>query len=131
MNTTTLNMTTLDGGVIIKKGTAPAPPSGGESGGESAMEYWDVSANVALLSEFALFVPWAKTSSEYGIDILSAYNLETKDIQPIAIALDRDAIIALESSKMTVGDFLEASGIPNLTQFGWVRITKEQFYTLD
>lgn len=29
MNTTTLNMTTLDGGVIIKKGTAPAPPSGG------------------------------------------------------------------------------------------------------
>lgn len=30
MNTTTLNMTTLDGGVIIKKGTAPAPPSGGD-----------------------------------------------------------------------------------------------------
>lgn len=30
MNTTTLNMTTLDGGVIIKRGTAPAPPSGGE-----------------------------------------------------------------------------------------------------
>lgn len=30
MNITTLNMTTLDGGVIIKKGTAPAPPSGGE-----------------------------------------------------------------------------------------------------
>lgn len=29
MNTTTLNMTTLDGGVIIKKGTAPVPPSGG------------------------------------------------------------------------------------------------------
>jgi hypothetical protein len=29
MNTTTLNMTTLDGGnVIIKRGTAPAPPSG-------------------------------------------------------------------------------------------------------
>ena len=106
-------------------------PSGGESGGESAMEYWDVSANVALLSEFALFVPWVKTQSEYGIDILSAYNLETKDIQPIAIALDRDAIIALESSKMTVGDFLEASGISNLTQFGWVRITKEEFYTLD
>ena len=33
-NTTTLNMTTLDGGnVIIKRGTAPTPPSGGESGG--------------------------------------------------------------------------------------------------
>lgn len=30
MNTTTLNMTTLDGGVIIKKETAPAPPSGGD-----------------------------------------------------------------------------------------------------
>ena len=31
MNTTTLNMTTLDGGVIIKKGGAtPNPPSGGD-----------------------------------------------------------------------------------------------------
>lgn len=29
-NITTLNMTTLDGGVIIKKETAPAPPSGGD-----------------------------------------------------------------------------------------------------
>ena len=35
MNTTTLNMTTLDGGVIIKKGTAPAPPSG-----DSGWEYY-------------------------------------------------------------------------------------------
>lgn len=40
MNTTTLNMTTLDGGVIIKKGTAPAPPSGGESGGQLEGEYY-------------------------------------------------------------------------------------------
>lgn len=39
MNTTTLNMTTLNGGVIIKKGTAPAPPSGG-----SDWHYFDVSA---------------------------------------------------------------------------------------
>ena len=45
MNTTTLNMTTLDGGVIIKKGTAPAPPSGGgESGGGLYMKYYDVDA---------------------------------------------------------------------------------------
>lgn len=35
MNTTTLNMTTLDGGnVIIKRGNAPAPPSGGQLEGE-------------------------------------------------------------------------------------------------
>lgn len=38
MNTTILNMTTLDGGVIIKKGTAPAPPSGG-SGEKAGMTY--------------------------------------------------------------------------------------------
>lgn len=104
---------------------------GGESGGESAMEYWDVSANVGVLSELALFVPWVKTSSEYGIDILSAYHLETKNIQPKAIAMDRDAIIVLEGSKMTISDFLEASGLPNFTQLGWVRLTKEQFYDLN
>lgn len=42
MNTTTLNMTTLDGGVIIKKGTAPAPPSGG---GELEGEYFLAKSN--------------------------------------------------------------------------------------
>ena len=100
-------------------------------GGESAMEYWDVSANVGALNEFALFCTWVKCSSEYGVDILSMYNLETKGIQPQAIALDRDAIIAIESSKMTVSDFIEASGIPNLAQLGWTQITKEQFYDLN
>lgn len=39
MNTTTLNMTTLDGGVIIKKGTAPAPPSSG-GGADLEGEYY-------------------------------------------------------------------------------------------
>ena len=44
MNTTTLNMTTLDGGnVIIKRGESggSTPPSGGESGG-STFEYLDI-----------------------------------------------------------------------------------------
>ena len=41
MNTTTLNMTTLDGGVIIKKrGSGSTPPSGESA---STMEYLDVS----------------------------------------------------------------------------------------
>lgn len=44
MNTTTLNMTTLDGGVIIKKGTAPAPPSGG-GGADLEGEYLLVRPN--------------------------------------------------------------------------------------
>lgn len=41
MNVTTLNMTTLDGNVIIKKGgggTTPTPPSGGDK-----TLYFDVS----------------------------------------------------------------------------------------
>ena len=41
MNTTTLNMITLDGGVIIKKGTAPAPPSGGESSWKYYLLDWE------------------------------------------------------------------------------------------
>lgn len=105
--------------------------SGGGGDAPSAMEYWDVSANVGALSELALFCTWAKASSEYGISILSAYYLETKDIQPKAIALDKDAIIAMEGSKMTISDFFEASGLPDFTQLGWVRITKEQFYDLN
>lgn len=46
MNTTTLNMTTLDGGVIIKRGgggSTPTPPSGG--GAELEGEYYLVKPN--------------------------------------------------------------------------------------
>ena len=50
MNTTTLNMTTLDGGVIIKKGTAPAPPSGGGSG-DDGWEYYKVDSSFNALKE--------------------------------------------------------------------------------
>lgn len=43
MNTTTLNMTTLDGGVIIKRGegggSAPTPPSGGSNLSPDAIVY--------------------------------------------------------------------------------------------
>lgn len=127
MNTTTLNMTTLDGGVIIKKGTAPTPPSGGES----AMEYWDISANNGVLSEMALFFLLVKDESEYGINILSVHYLTTLNINPIAIALDRSIEIALEGNKMSVGAALDGSGLADFTQFGWVRLTKEQFYSLE
>ena len=48
MNVTTLNTTTLDGNVIIKKGggTTPTPPSGGDSG----WEYYKVDSSFNDLS---------------------------------------------------------------------------------
>lgn len=58
MNTTTLNMTTLDGGVIIKKGTAPAPPSGGgdaPSGGWELTYYKIVEANEQMVGGLFLY----------------------------------------------------------------------------
>jgi hypothetical protein len=129
MNTTTLNMTTLDGGVIIKRGEGggSTPPSGGES----AMEYWDISANNGILSETALFFLLVKDESEYGINILSVHNLTTSNINPIAIALDRSIEIVLEGNKMSVGAALDGFGLADFTQFGWESITKEEFYNLE
>ena len=127
MNTTTLNMTTLDGGVIIKRGTAPAPPSG------SNVEYWDCSAQSGIIGEISLFFIQMKYSFQGAGFVASFvdYKDENFTTPPTAISLDRSMLVNLEGTLQSVGEWLTAFGIDDFTQFGWVQITKEQFYSLD
>ena len=144
MNTTTLNMTTLDGGAIIKKGTAPAPPSGGESGG-SNMEYLDVSGLNAFLAAFlasaGVNAKWDSLGSVDHHSIVIAptgvvglprkEDGYTPDANILAVAVDKTIVMydrLFGETPMSVGDFLEANDI-DLASIP--RLTKEQFYSLD
>lgn len=67
MNTTTLNMTTLDGGIIIKKETAPAPPSGGESGGRVKYYKGTLGVQSELLACCPVFMPIKSSGAGWGM----------------------------------------------------------------
>ena len=142
MNTTTLNMTTLDGGVIIKKGTAPAPPSGGESGG-STIEYLDLSGVEGYMKNALLYYSvLAKIQGDsvaYGVQIQpSGFLLAASGMTSLVTAVAIDLVIPItkytseesgvEKQELTTLDadsgFMEMlDAIP--------RLTKEQFYSLD
>lgn len=136
MNTTTLNMTTLDGGVIIKKGNAPAPPSGGESGGGD-WHYFDVSGldgfqKIQVVS--AAMMQKVKGETFEGIlGIASAvmpagFGYMVSAIDEIkAIGTDYSAEMRIGEQSVTIGQ--------NITTAPWYgqipEITEEQFYTLE
>lgn len=141
MNITTLNTTTLDGGVIIKKGTAPAPPSGGESGG-SNLEYLDVSGVDGYMKNALLYYSvLAKIQGDsvaYGVQIQpSGFLLAASGMTSLVTAVAIDLVIPItkyaseesgvEKQELTTLDadsgFMEMlDAIP--------RITKEEFYSL-
>lgn len=136
MNTTTLNMTTLDGGVIIKKGTAPAPPSGGESGGGEwiYLDYKKIPKD-EWWGSFALGMCYtAKLNTGGSIQIrplnyfwLLGSNIDEIAETVVAIAIDRGSLIgSVEEGLYPLGTMF--SSVPNLDDYC---ITKEQFYTLD
>lgn len=140
MNTTTLNMTTLDGGVIIKKGISPAPPSGGESGG-SNMEYLDVSGGdfaeqPALKSGLMLASSAIRIKGEGYLNILpSAYimihqeDISIADIKAFKIDMN-EMYLETNAEPKTIKEELEKSyGKEYLASIP--RLTKEQFYSLD
>ena len=131
MNSTTLNMTTLDGGVIIKKGTAPAPPSGGESGG-SNMEYWDITAmseGVYEVAQWATLLKYIRSERE---SIGSMYGLKLSNITPIAVAIDMSLKMANTNGEVkTVSEIFKDLGFPSFDTIGWKQITEAEFYTLD
>ena len=131
MNTTTLNMTTLDGGVIIKKGTAPAPPSGESA---STIEYLDfrnvpddlIPQTYTLIGKFdingnKMVVPSAMVLSESGAN--------TKYMIEGAIDLECEVIVPA----MGITSPTKLKDIPGLKEAydSIPRITKEQFYSLD
>jgi hypothetical protein len=137
MNTTTLNMTTLDGGnVIIKRGegggSTPTPPSG-ES---SSIEYLDVSIFPAEIVG-SLFVP-------YSISARGMSNPDRVFVMPSAIAIGAIDNITIEAVAVdfslqviemgtisTIKDAFIAQGVTQSDFDSIPRITKEQFYSLD
>ena len=134
MNTTTLNMTTLDGGVIIKKGTAPAPPSGGGSGesGGSKYVYYDLrnaspDAKGMFLSYCALMVRF-DGADMYTIPPLGIGGEGLDDTfikKTLAAMTDLDLEIDFGEGLMKVRDVMSIGGLT------FPEITKDQFYTLE
>ena len=141
-------MTTLDGGVIIKKGTAPAPPSGGESGG-STIEYLDVSGvaetNENLRNGLVMFADIVKSKNEEGTYVgVCLYGIQTifgfsnnNATTSVAVAVDFSRHI---KGKMNGGQELDMSIYDLLIMMGTAtaeeldalpRLKKEEFYNLE
>ena len=145
MNTTTLNMATLDGGVIIKKGTAPAPPSGGESGGSgesaSTIEYLDLTGLATLqLSYFAtssqeLHLKMTIQGQEMvAVGPAAQLVSQVSSASTIYAKIDFDAPIIMVQGTMRqdlkVRDYI-LSKVSESDLDAIPRLTKEQFYSLD
>lgn len=145
MNTTTLNMTTLDGGVIIKKGTAPAPPSGESA---STIEYLDVSGldsgsknqlmMVSLIARTSQFEMMGQVQKSQVIPLSSM--LLYISFEPTAYDAYSNAVNAIgvdftmqTKSQSTTGTVLdEVKKMPVYEELDSIpRITKEEFYNLE
>lgn len=154
MNTTTLNMTTLDGGVIIKKGTAPAPPSGGGEDLDSLIyckgpnrgselgfiDYMQMS----IASKYQRFDTWS-SDTLLGILITEGYqnSFLAGDVQydMSAIAYSEDLKMVLQYGELkfnSLKEFLEFQGASfeefvdsMIEAYGLTRITKEEFWDLE
>lgn len=143
MNTTTLNMTTLDGGVIIKKG------GGGNSGG-SNLEYIDLNGNLGLgdiltggIVEMKVTIENTDFPIEGVIGVSTAvYPLLTQlkntgaTINLIAISYNRDAVAITKQDGVVVTqtayELLVREGESYVELYNSApRLTKEEFYSLD
>ena len=142
MNTTTLNMTTLDGGVIIKKGTAPAPPSG-ESGGSSWRYFDTTKATVTQdsLPIIKMLFPLFKENLNDNLKSILCGAPPLADWEEkivLAVATDFNlkiynlAFTSLEELK-TIEEVINGmGGVEGLEQaLGFTEITEAEFYNLD
>lgn len=138
MNTTTLNMTTLDGGVIIKKGTAPAPPSGGESA--STIEYFVYDKGTA--SAVGTYAQYVKIEAMEGmLKAVMPYSPTTSEIQEQmggeikAFGVNLNERVLLVQGDVfrdsTILEALAENGITREKIDAIPRLTKEEFYNLD
>lgn len=147
MNTTTLNMTTLDGGVIIKKGdSGESTPPSGESA--STIEYLDVSGldsgsknqlmMVSLIARTSQFEMMGQVQKSQVIPLSSmllyisfeptAYDAYSNAVN--AIGVDFTMQIKSQSTTGTVLD--EVKKMPVYEELDSIpRLPKEEFYTLD
>ncbi len=137
MSITTLNMTTLDGGVIIKKGTAPAPPSGEESwryfrctapsayntyfiGVYSIVRVENPQLPHAIFLDSGLFWVMAQqddTAFDSATAMAINMGMRVTDMTTIELSTVGELYGEVINKMMTAGELTE--------------ITKEQFYSLD
>ena len=138
MNTTTLNMTTLDGGVIIKKGGGggSTPPSGD-------WEYYDCSSSTEI-AQYATYFSGIVKKAEVRDDVMSnikigcfifAYASSDYD-KHIAIAIDYSQSCVDANGKRTLREQLALYPNSELAQMVGMfqslpRLTEEQFYSLE
>lgn len=139
-------MTTLDGGVIIKKGTAPAPPSGG-GGVNDEWVYYDLrnQENKAIFSlivqelphSLAAILEYANPKLHWGIQYMNYDNNNPPNVGLSNIL----GLGYLASHKLKVGDnevtgseyvaFLaQHMGATDILE-STPKITKEEFYNLE
>lgn len=141
MNTTTLNMTTLDGGVIIKKGggTSPKPPSWGNS-----YRYFDttkatVTEGSPPIINFIFSVFKINNEGLYTAITCNAPPLEEWEAKHVvATATDfnlkvYNPVFANLEGIMTIEEIVNSlGGVEAMEQaLGFTEITEEQFYSLD
>jgi hypothetical protein len=145
MNTTTLNMTTLDGGVIIKKGTAPAPPSGGEKWVYTQLNTPTLASNLNHSPAMSFLFSLVKIHSTNSGDLMVSGLTDFPAWETIAIATNLSVKVSATApfgeGIMSVEDILH-----NMASMGGVEgsaadviaslidgvtITKEEFYNLD
>lgn len=134
MNTTTLNMTTLDGGVIIKKG-------GGGGVSASNVEYLDIRGivsgeytNSALMYLLAMGTACRCIINDTVFAGPASYFMVAPLEDPTAIQsirVDWDDIVADRGRVTTVKGFFLELGITQEELDAIPRLTKEQFYSLD
>ena len=131
MNITTLNTIGLDGVIIKKGGTTPTPPSGGSGESGSNVEYWDITAAPEVVYEIAQFATLLKYTRSGTMYIGSIYGLSRSNITPIGVAIDTSLEHLNNATIETVGEVFKVLGFPSFDTIGWVRLTKEEFYSLD
>lgn len=131
MNTTTLNMTTLDGGIIIKRGEGggSTPPSGG-----SSWRYFDLKALRAnakyVLDPFFLVKGKVGSGSPTIISPTQLFISES-NAEIYAAATDESVDWVIDSGDKISASVLLAQILPQIQSMGAVEITKEQFYDLN
>ena len=145
MNTTTLNMTTLDGNVIIKKGggggTPDTPPSGG------GIKYYkgSLGAWTEILVSCPVFMPIKSTGAGWGLFPAIAILYFGRD--SVGLLEDGTTIIKVYSGEADTRDYSVFEQVPfrSFEQYvevvrtqgaamgineEYTEITEDEFYTL-
>lgn len=101
------------------------------SGGGESVEYWDITAAPEGLYEIAQFATMLKYTKSGTMYIDSIFRLSKSEITPIGVAIDTSLEHLNKGTIKTVGEIFNEFGYPSFDTIGWVRLTKEQFYSFD